>query len=584
MKHYTLKLKTTQTTKYNLYEGTTLVSDSDLTTLFATAGEAYFQFDFDSKTPSNKTSLTILDSQDTAVITKTGLTGIAEDKNFKGTWSASATALDSFGLLTGKTLDEAELSSLVGMIKTAGASGIKTLTTEDYNYPTTGTKNCIALWLLPFGVYLLPGDIPVRTSRYGNPVTRQECVVIKFSDYNYLIGGNASGGLEAYHNDANGQVPNVIIGENTLVPAVYTVDNLTSTYTNRPLSSNQGKVLKDLIDSLVIKNAGAPTTSTTGSLGQLLIDTTNAEVYQLKSIGSNPTAYNWEKLGGGGGSNILSGTVEPDASLGNDGDLYCMYVSHDDDEATFSLTYSYPNGQKTVKSNYSEDQYQTVATAINDCIADYNSHYPSSDYDERIQGTVVPPSGPQDVYLKQDWNSWPSQEVLNQTQAVSWLNSSASTYGGSFTYDSGTGNYTFTDSSSNVTTNTNFNTVSSAACSWISNQASAQGDWWDGSCTFTANAYYKADAYGEYIQVSANIGTFLSSYTQNIYIPNGSPLPFSYKYTSSTHTMEVGLPTAVSSDPVTETFSTTEALMAKCEEVASYSTSETTKCSLEITK
>lgn len=155
MKTYILKLKTTSTTNYNLYDGTTLVSDSDLATLFGSAGSAYFTFDFNEGTPTNTTSLTILNSQDTAVMTNTGLEGIAEDRNFKGVWTDSATAFTSFTLLKGVAMDEAELTTLVGMVKNAG--GIKTLTTADYNYHYSGsTDDGVALWRLPQGIYIKP--------------------------------------------------------------------------------------------------------------------------------------------------------------------------------------------------------------------------------------------------------------------------------------------------------------------------------------------------------------------------------------------------------------------------------------------
>jgi hypothetical protein len=148
MKTYILKLKTTSTTNYNLYDGTTLVSDSDLATLFGSAGSAYFTFDFNEGTPTNTTSLTILNSQDTAVMTNTGLEGITEDRNFKGVWADSATAFTSFTLLKGVAMDEAELTTLVGMVKNAG--GPTVLSHDD-----TDANNRIYAWTLPAGKYIV---------------------------------------------------------------------------------------------------------------------------------------------------------------------------------------------------------------------------------------------------------------------------------------------------------------------------------------------------------------------------------------------------------------------------------------------
>ena len=186
MKTYTLKLKTTSTTNYNLYDGTTLVSDSDLATLFATAGSAYFVFDFNSLTPTNTTSLTILDSQDTTVITNTGLSGIAEDKNFKGTWGASATAFASFELLKGITMDEAQLGKLVELAK-SGGGGIGQL---------SGNIN---VWEQEPGAYLVaPGStltLGEARYRYNNQwVTENAYITVGTVDSQWS-NGNGIGGL-----------------------------------------------------------------------------------------------------------------------------------------------------------------------------------------------------------------------------------------------------------------------------------------------------------------------------------------------------------------------------------------------------
>jgi len=80
------------------------------------------------------------------------------------------------------------------------------------------------------------------------------------------------------------------------------IDNLESTLVDHPLSANQGRVLNEKIEQRVKENAGAPTASTEGVIGSLLEDTTNGELYQLKSIDTSvtPNIYNWEKVGSGG--------------------------------------------------------------------------------------------------------------------------------------------------------------------------------------------------------------------------------------------------------------------------------------------
>lgn len=134
---YTLKLVSGY--NYNLYLNGTQVSDSDLATLFATAGSAYFVFDFDSGTPSNLTRLTIVDSNSTTVVSKTNLgTGfVVENLKYKGVWSNSATTFDSFTKLLGRTLDESQLSFLMGKIKERPIVGSTLSTPSNVAYVAT---------------------------------------------------------------------------------------------------------------------------------------------------------------------------------------------------------------------------------------------------------------------------------------------------------------------------------------------------------------------------------------------------------------------------------------------------------------
>lgn len=46
----------------------------------------------------------------------------------------------------------------------AGGGGIKALTSADYNWPTTGTKTSVALWLLPNGLYTFDSSTSVTVS------------------------------------------------------------------------------------------------------------------------------------------------------------------------------------------------------------------------------------------------------------------------------------------------------------------------------------------------------------------------------------------------------------------------------------
>lgn len=69
------------------------------------------------------------------------------------------------------------------------------------------------------------------------------------------------------------------------------------------LSAKQGKVLKDTLDGRIKTRAGAPTTSTVGTVGQLLEDTTNGKLYQC--TGATGGVYTWEAVGKDGKSTLF---------------------------------------------------------------------------------------------------------------------------------------------------------------------------------------------------------------------------------------------------------------------------------------
>lgn len=134
MEQYTLKLSSG--TSYRLYLGSTLVTDSSLNTLLATAGSAYFSFDFNGSSPSSTATLQIVDSNDQIVLSNSGVT-VVEGKNYKGTWSNMASTFDSFVELSGKALDESQVSFLMGEIKKSPVVGDELSTAIDNAYVST---------------------------------------------------------------------------------------------------------------------------------------------------------------------------------------------------------------------------------------------------------------------------------------------------------------------------------------------------------------------------------------------------------------------------------------------------------------
>ncbi len=172
--------------------------------------------------------------------------------------------------------------------------GIKVLTEADYNWPLDN-PNKVALWLLDSGVYEAPSGIHIAPSMTSYPWYES-------SDRTLVIGGTSL--YAGIYTFLNGNVFAINTQKSdgsetanyTLLKSDQVTNSLTSTSTTNPLSANQGKVLKDLIDSLVIKGTGAPTSSTAGTVGKLYEDTTNGALYQCTSASGG--VYTWVKVGG----------------------------------------------------------------------------------------------------------------------------------------------------------------------------------------------------------------------------------------------------------------------------------------------
>ena len=243
--------------------------------------------------------------------------------NFVGT---DGTTAGQAGLVPAPaTTDAGKFLKADGTWDTAGSSSIVELTAgTDYNYPfSSATKTSFHLASLDNGIYKLncaTNDTSLRIAMSGTEI-------------NFATGGNPVYAIVGFVHNTNGyrmvtvfgvQEGNGIIcfrqatdsnssystasnsSRETVITAGEVLDNLTQSYTRRPLSANQGRILKDLIDSLVIKNAGAPTTSTTGTKGQLLEDTTNGKLYQCTAVSGS--TYTWEEVGGGSGPTVVQTT------------------------------------------------------------------------------------------------------------------------------------------------------------------------------------------------------------------------------------------------------------------------------------
>lgn len=138
--------------------------------------------------------------------------------------------------------------------------GLPTLTTADYNFPTTGTKTRIVLAYLEPGVYKVKkdgnGNLPVialRDSTADLGYLEGDIIVVlrpRTTGTNYRVimdvyrqSSTEYGGTLYYTNGSTSQTLS-LLGTQSVI------DNLTSNIAYYPLSAKQGKVLNDKISEL----------------------------------------------------------------------------------------------------------------------------------------------------------------------------------------------------------------------------------------------------------------------------------------------------------------------------------------------
>lgn len=205
------------------------------------------------------------------------------------------------------TTDAGKFLKADGTWDTAGGSGATELTSADYDYPDDNPDG-VALWRLDGGLYYVDGTTRVYSNNItsATPAARSTYLLMKNLAPN-------SQSISIIRQATNTDVPhayvtninngNAIINNKSLGgPTVN--DTLTSTSTSQALSANQGKVLKDLVDSIAIRGAGAPTTSTVGQVGTLYEDTTNGDLYICTAVSGS--TYTWEEVGAGGGGSAVT--------------------------------------------------------------------------------------------------------------------------------------------------------------------------------------------------------------------------------------------------------------------------------------
>lgn len=227
-----------------------------------------------------------------------------------GTWTPETT-YSNFAGTDGQTAGTAGLvpapaTTDAGKVLSASGSwitpdaGIKTLTTDDYNYPTTGTKTEIALWLLQPGAYIIAEGVAYEMMFNSGAITaKNDFVAINKNNSNLmsiLALPRGYQGTLVYVDNGGRRTDSRNFSTKTflqLMARADIVDALNSTSALDPLSANQGRVLNSKIEGRIKTNAGAPTTSTTGTKGQLLEDTTNGNLYICTNSAS---PYAWKQI------------------------------------------------------------------------------------------------------------------------------------------------------------------------------------------------------------------------------------------------------------------------------------------------
>jgi len=173
-------------------------------------------------------------------------------------WSTSTEAFSYVGSL-GPFYTENEIDTLLGGKQNTLTAGhnisidgstiaatdeIPTLTTEDYNYPTTGEKEYIATWLLDDGIYHVAPNAKVLTSRLWNSIADSKTFLIvnrnELGQPVYMRNMLILGG--EYRVDTI-NLSGDIVQDTFWLLGPY--DNLTSTSTTHALSAKQGKALND---------------------------------------------------------------------------------------------------------------------------------------------------------------------------------------------------------------------------------------------------------------------------------------------------------------------------------------------------
>lgn len=217
--------------------------------------------------------------------------------NFVGT---DGTADGKAGLVPAPaTTDSGKFLKADGTWSVAGGGAcnwvVRTLTTDDYNYPTTN-PNQLRVWKLPDGDYTLADNVTAYYAS-GYPIdgsSDRRVIIWHGDDYTRMLvfstSSNASKKGKFVVTASGGPLfSEMLLSVRNDLNASGSADTI-----NQPLSAYQGAVLNDKITKQGnTLSDTAPSTSTAGVLGQLYTDTTNMHTYQCTAISGS--TYTWQQ-------------------------------------------------------------------------------------------------------------------------------------------------------------------------------------------------------------------------------------------------------------------------------------------------
>lgn len=193
---------------------------------------------------------------------------------------------------TGIIIDNNVISSSVQ------PGSIKVLTSDDFNYDfgETGSNNCVALWLLPEGIYSVgSGEDRVYAIPYIPESPSDESFYHEIEyQYCYSVVPYADNSMKLI------MALNGIIDEDAKTSYMVNT-NGSLAFKDHVMWQTQGLILSQELERRIAKTTTAPTSSTVGSVGQLLENTTNGDLYICTAIDSTDPqnkVYTWDTVGG----------------------------------------------------------------------------------------------------------------------------------------------------------------------------------------------------------------------------------------------------------------------------------------------